>query len=351
MGCSSSWNSMAMLLEGAKRPNEESTRFPGIQVGDIILTRTPGAIMEVARGVANSPFDHAVVVVGEGTVVHVSPPQVRLLRLSVILQEKRSPLLLRPTLSEEERAVFVSTVASFVGEKYNAPRAVALLSRLILQQQLGVKPRYPLDRKGDSLVGNGPICTDIVFIGLCKASPFFRNIILDSELTKQMDYVTHGGASFMDLVRLNKHVPRALRYYPLADLTGDHMNAGGTDNRSKIVSEPRNKNIAPAQHDLVQDDVNLRETPALRAMDKNLEGAKTLPDKIEKIPGSFEKVALSLLNRFHTQLPDERLSELSSIEVVEEKSYAANRESTGIACSLSTQERDSIYSEKHDQRR
>ena len=320
------WGAQARGNGGdAKRSHEKSTRFPGIQVGDIILTRTPGAIMQVARGVANSPFDHAVVVVGEGTVVHVSPPQVRLLRLSVILQEKRSPLLLRPALSKEERDVFISTVTSFVGEKYNASRAVALLSRLILEQQLGVKPRSPLNRKGDSLIGNGPICTDIVFIGLCKASPFFRNIILDSELTKQMDYVTHGGASFMDLVRLNKHVPRSLRYYPLADLTGDHMNAGGTDSRSKIVSETRNKNIATAQQDLVQGVVNLQETPALRAMDKNLEGAKTLPDKIEKIPGSFEKVALSLLNRFHTQLPDKRLTELSSIEVVEERLCSKSR--------------------------
>ena len=168
------WGARARGTDGeAKRPDKKLTRFPGIQIGDIILTRTPGTIMKLARGVANSPFDHAVVVVDEGTVVHVSPPQVRLLRLSVILQEKRSPLLLRPALSDEERAVFVSTVSSFVGEKYNASRAVALLSRLILQQQLGVKPRYPLDRKGDSLVGNGPICTDIVFIGLCKASPLF----------------------------------------------------------------------------------------------------------------------------------------------------------------------------------
>ena len=150
--------------------------------------------------------------------------------------------------------------------------------------------RGPLNRKGDSLIGNGPICTDIVFIGLCKASPFFRNIILNSELTKKMDYVNHGGASFMDLVRLNKHVPRALRYYPLADLTGDHMEAGSTDNRSKFVSEPRNKNIAAVQHDLAQDDVSLRETPALRALDKDLEGAKTLPDKIERFPAVLKKL-------------------------------------------------------------
>ena len=133
-----------------------------------------------------------------------------------------------------------------------------------------------------------------------------------------MDYVAHGGASFMDLVRLNKYVPRALRYYPLADLTCDYLNVGGIDGRGKIVSTTKSENSMPVQHDQAQVVVNIRETPALRAMEKNLKGVNTLPDKIEKIPGSFEEVALSLLNRFHTQLPDERLAELSSIEVVEE---------------------------------
>ena len=80
------------------KKNIAMKKHPIVKVGDIILTRTPGAFMSIARDMANNPFDHAVVVVENNMVVHVSPPQVRLLPLHIILEEKRSPLLLRPML-------------------------------------------------------------------------------------------------------------------------------------------------------------------------------------------------------------------------------------------------------------
>ena len=295
------------------KKNIAMKKHPIVKVGDIILTRTPGAFMSIARDMANNPFDHAVVVVENNMVVHVSPPQVRLLPLHIILEEKRSPLLLRPMLKNEEMQIFITNVKSAIGKRYNTSRAIALLSRIVLEQQFDIKSTKPLSNKKATLLSGGAICTDLVLSCLCKASDLFHHTIFESELSKELDYIKQGSASFMDLVRLNRYVPKHLRYYPLKDVQANN-NMENVDEKTTTTTIINGNTTDKKQ---------LPDVPKLFSLDDNDNDVKDknytkLQDMVETFSIPFQQVALSYLNRYRITLPDKRFEELISIDVLEE---------------------------------
>lgn len=302
-----------------------------VHVGDIILTSTPGSFMSIARGMSKNPFDHVVVVVENNMVLHVSPPQVRLLPLHVILAKKRRPLLLRPILNKDELPIFITNVKSFIGKRYNSSRAIALLSRIILEQQFGIKSSKPLSNKHATLLSGGAICTDVVFSSLCTASSSFRNLIYDSELSVQLDYVKQGSASFMDLVRLNRFAPRSFRYYPLATQGAKEpivptMKTNSNTNMEINATDNNNNNndyakLAFKPEVTINSKTKLPPLPTLYTLDDAIREKKkytALQDNEKVFSYPFEKVALSFLNRYNTKLPDKRFKELLSMDVLQE---------------------------------
>ena len=67
----------------------------GLQIGDIILTSTPGLAMQIGRSFTGQDHDHITVVVKKETVLHIGPPKVRLLPLHRVMEPMREPRVLR----------------------------------------------------------------------------------------------------------------------------------------------------------------------------------------------------------------------------------------------------------------
>lgn len=224
---------------------------PVVKAGDIVLVRTPGQLLKTARIVTRNSFDHVLVVLKESKVLHVSPPKVRLLSLTKALDPKFSPVVLRPSLTPDELETFLKCANSFVGTPYNFARVIALVSRLTLDAQLGIKFGRPLGRQ--SLLGYGAICSDVVLMCLCRASATFQKVLADSKIADVLDYTCHGGASLNDLVRLNKFVPRLLRYVEI-----DGVLQGQSSSKSEYqesvetmpLTQESNKPISPLIPDI-----------------------------------------------------------------------------------------------------
>ena len=224
---------------------------PIVKAGDIVLIRTPGQLLKTARIVTRNSFDHVLVVLKESKVLHVSPPKVRLLSLTKALDPKFSPVFLRPSLTPLELETFLKCANSFVGAPYNFARVIALVSRLTVDAQLGIKFGRPLGRQ--SLLGNGAICSDVVFMCLCRASATFQKVLADSKLANVLDYTCHGGASLNDFVRLNKFAPKLLRYVEMDGVLEGHPSSNNGYNESvetKSLIYGNNKTPSPLIPDL-----------------------------------------------------------------------------------------------------
>ena len=66
-----------------------------LELGDIVLTSTPGLAMQIGRTFTAQDHDHITVVVKPGKVLHIGPPKVRLLPISRVMEPRREPLVLR----------------------------------------------------------------------------------------------------------------------------------------------------------------------------------------------------------------------------------------------------------------
>jgi hypothetical protein len=206
-------------------------RHPMVRPGDIILLRTPGKLYKLARTTAQNPFDHVVIVMKSGAqVLHVSPPEARLLPLSKVMEPKFEPLALRPSLGPAELEIFLSSAENVIGTRYNSSRTFALLFRLGLEAHAGIQPSKPLTKRG--LLKNGAICTDVVLSSLCHASVEFHNAVMGSEssVSNELDYIKHGAGSLRDLIRINQHFPRMLRYV--------NINKEGDGRHGRSASRP-----------------------------------------------------------------------------------------------------------------
>ncbi|SPQ96454.1 unnamed protein product (mitochondrion) [Plasmodiophora brassicae] len=109
-----------------------------LQPGDLILVSTPGAFYSFFRSVTRQPYDHIAGVVTADTALHIGPYKARLLPIARFLTPSRHPLVLRPTLSNEERQNFVSALEGMIGQDYNLVQVFDLIVRLTMQRHFGI---------------------------------------------------------------------------------------------------------------------------------------------------------------------------------------------------------------------
>lgn len=78
-----------------------------IQPGDLVLTKTTNGVYGVARKLMGSEYDHVSVFLDKKSVLHISPPKVRIIPSNIFLMSRMSPLIVRPNISDAERTDFV----------------------------------------------------------------------------------------------------------------------------------------------------------------------------------------------------------------------------------------------------
>lgn len=138
--------------------------------GDIILITSPGPFYAFCRGVCNSYYDHAAVVLDATTVLHIGPPLARRMQLLRVLLPKRQPTIFRPALDNVQRAEFIASIAALEGSRYDLTRAYGLMLRLTLKHfKLTPLPSMaPLAPPFKAW-----ICTDAIIFALANCCPAF----------------------------------------------------------------------------------------------------------------------------------------------------------------------------------
>ena len=231
-----------------------------VREGDIILLRTPGIVYSLARSAVSHEYDHAVVVVPGGKVVHVSPPKVSLLSLKRVLEPRRRPLVLRPNLSGEQMRAFIDCILGIVGQPYGTREMMALVGRLVVSEFRGSRP--PPAASHQSHVANETkerkwICTDAIADALSRSSDEFRAAFADANL----DAAAAGSVSLSDFLRIARSPGELLSVVATAPV--QHSNGL---NHSKPASMERRTSDALRQiakimiHGIVRADSIFQET-------------------------------------------------------------------------------------------
>ena len=96
--------------------------------GDIILVQTPTKIYEGLRKLANSSYDHMVVVLDDSKALHVSYPTAKATPAALFMLSKRAPLLIRPSLTSAQRKSFIDRLSLLEGAKYDYMRTFNMLA-------------------------------------------------------------------------------------------------------------------------------------------------------------------------------------------------------------------------------
>lgn len=106
----------------AAKFQELDARISQVQAGDIILTRTPGTFYGCFRKMAGQTYDHLAIVMDSQQFLHVGPPRIRLLPVPLLLSDARSPLIVRPDLSPQQRKHLLAELSGMVGAPYDVAR-------------------------------------------------------------------------------------------------------------------------------------------------------------------------------------------------------------------------------------
>ena len=67
-----------------------------VQVGDLVLVKTPNVFYEAMRKLYRANYDHIVVVFDSKYSLHISYPKARLVETHTFTLAKRDPLVIRP---------------------------------------------------------------------------------------------------------------------------------------------------------------------------------------------------------------------------------------------------------------
>ena len=179
-------------------PNISVTdRLSVLQPCDLILVRTPGHMYSILRQLANQQFDHLAIVMNDKHVLHISPPTIRLLHISTLIQPNRSPIVLRPKLSESEKQTLLESLNTLIGQQYDTISVIKFVSKLILNKYIS-HSSHPIDYTSIKRVSNDMstnrmlnntyntgssnkrtvrmICTDAIIDRLSKTNPKFASI-------------------------------------------------------------------------------------------------------------------------------------------------------------------------------
>ncbi|XXQ34106.1 Uncharacterized protein PBTT_04570 [Plasmodiophora brassicae] len=196
-----------------------------LQPGDLILVSTPGAFYSFFRSVTRQPYDHIAGVVTADTALHIGPYKARLLPIARFLTPSRHPLVLRPTLSNEERQNFVSALEGMIGQDYNLVQVFDLIVRLTMQRHFGIHmPAVPQPAGNRSAL----ICSQALSDALRISSASFGELAGTGS-----DANALGAASISDFVDFYRQHPDLLQRVELPSL-----GPGGDGRDEAAISEP-----------------------------------------------------------------------------------------------------------------
>ena len=209
-----------------------------LQSCDLVLVVTPGVVYREFRRLASHSYDHLAIALSADSVLHVGPPNIRLLPASLLLQPIRHPLVLRPHLTEQQRTALVQSLTPLIGQPYDTMRVLALIARLATAQTADKRRQrrhnmWSGQRQSQHSRASSPttvtgtavlpppssfslpssslsslICTDAILNRLLAVSPQFRAIVeqwqRDSETTAllPLDFHTMHSWSINDIHRI-----------------------------------------------------------------------------------------------------------------------------------------------------
>ena len=157
-----------------------------IKAGDLILTRTSSRLYNILRALTSESFDHIAVVLNDKLVLHIGPGRIRTLSLIRLLEPKRSPIVLRPILSAEEKDQFLLKCKSMIGGSYDLVRIFDFVLRLILLNWTRIKipfkkvrvdlseKRVESDHKHKQW-----LCSDAIMNALICTHPKYKDFLMD----------------------------------------------------------------------------------------------------------------------------------------------------------------------------
>ena len=176
------------------------------------------------------------------SVLHVGPPNIRLLPAALLLQQRRQPLVLRPALTEQQRTALTHSLTPLIGQPYDTWRVLQLVARLATAQTADKRRERrhrlwghgrqqqpslaaaddrtsnalsPATTTSTSLSSSLPasslsslICTDAILSRLLTVSPRFRDIVdgwrrlSESTALLPLDFHTMRSWSINDIHRI-----------------------------------------------------------------------------------------------------------------------------------------------------
>eukprot|EP01017_Pseudomicrothorax_dubius_P044032 TRINITY_DN7409_c0_g1_i3.p1 TRINITY_DN7409_c0_g1~~TRINITY_DN7409_c0_g1_i3.p1 ORF type:complete len:289 (+),score=25.76 TRINITY_DN7409_c0_g1_i3:311-1177(+) len=144
-----------------------------IQKGDLILTSTPSMMYEHMRQAMGVRYDHLAVAIDQDSIIHISPPKVRIVQSNVFLMKKRSPLILRVNTSLENKELFVEQMLKHLGHDYDYGRATTMIFSLLCDRSIFRSENSNKSQALEYLIDPGTICTDLIAFHLYKTCPEF----------------------------------------------------------------------------------------------------------------------------------------------------------------------------------
>lgn len=157
-----------------------------IEPGDLILTRTSSTLYNILRIFTSEPYDHIAVVLNNKLVLHIGPGLVRTLSLVRLLEPKRSPIVLRPILSKQEKDIFLKNCWSMIGEKYDLVRVFDFVLRLILLNWTRIKipfhkMRINLNKKKEKIKEKKWVCSDGIMDKLINVNIKYKQFLINDK--------------------------------------------------------------------------------------------------------------------------------------------------------------------------
>ena len=193
--------SLAAIPEGekgydSKIASKVAPNLSLIKAGDLILTRTSSTLYNVLRIFTSEPYDHIAVVLSDKLVLHIGPGLIRTLSLVRLLEPQRSPIVLRPILTQKERDKFLTECWSMIGEKYDLVRVFDFILRLIVLNWTKIKIPFKKLRVDDTQTFalnniNIPkkkklwVCSDAVMNKLIKSNKKYNEFLMEDRMSNK----------------------------------------------------------------------------------------------------------------------------------------------------------------------
>ncbi|KRX08946.1 hypothetical protein PPERSA_08149 [Pseudocohnilembus persalinus] len=170
-----------------------------IQPGDIIITKTPTTVYNIVRKLTKSEYDHVSIVLDKQNVIHIAPPQIRLINSQIFLTQKHKPIIIRANLSENQINDFLQNLMSQQNLNYDYNECLKLLGLKFLNNFV-VLEKIPNITAQSSIIYKKKICSDLVFYCLAMVSQEFKNCL--QNYVYDLDFYKFGNFSPDDLIIL-----------------------------------------------------------------------------------------------------------------------------------------------------